>query len=331
MRQREIESLLKPFEGDNPSISLLVMRDGVPVIRESRGYANLEVGELATPETNYRLASVTKQFTAAAILLLARDGTLDLDDSVSKWLPALPPATSAIRIRHLLSHTSGLVDYEDLIPESETAQMHDAGVLKLLERENRTMFDPGLGYHYSNSGYALLALIVERASGESFSEFLSSRIFGPLGMMETVAHQEGKTTISSRAFGYSREGHGWSRDDQSITSAVLGDGGIYSSIDDLAKWNAALDSSSLLGFEMQTLAFSPVTDTDRPGVRYAMGWRIEGASQWHTGSTRGFRNVILRIPSERLSIVVLTNRNEGEPLGIALEIAGILRAHSDSR
>jgi CubicO group peptidase (beta-lactamase class C family) len=290
-------------------------------VRAAYGLADMETRTPATPTTNYRLASVTKQFTAAAILLLAEDGRLKLEDRVRKWLPSLPRAAEPVTIRHLLTHTSGLIDYEDVIPEGFKPQLHDADVLRLLESQDRTYFHPGRDYRYSNSGYALLALVVERVSGRTFATFLRERIFQPLGMSNTVAHEEGISTVSNRAFGYTQEQGRWSRTDQSQTSAVLGDGGIYSSIDDLAKWDTALYDGRLLRPASLQAAFSAATPTDDPEVEYGFGWRITGETLWHSGETVGFRNVIVRYPKKKLTVVVLTNRNEPEPYRLALEIA----------
>jgi CubicO group peptidase (beta-lactamase class C family) len=316
-----IDSLMSAYDGAVPGAAVLVLRDGKPVVRRGYGLADLEQQIPVTPGTNFRLASVTKQFTAAAILLLAEDGTLGLDDRVRKWLPALPAAAEAVTIRQLLTHTSGLVDYEDVMPATQADQLRDADVLSLLESQERTYFPPGSGYRYSNSGYALLALIVERASGRSFAEFLRERIFEPLGMSGTAAHQDGADTIGRRAFGYSGEGGSWARTDQSLTSAVLGDGGIYSSIDDLAQWDAALYDERLLSVESRRLAFSPATKTDDPAVQYGFGWRITGDSIWHSGESVGFRNVLVRFPGRRLTVAILTNRNHPEPYRTALAVA----------
>lgn len=319
----EIDALMRPYGGVVPGAALLVMQDGMPLVRRGYGLADLEQGAPVTPATNFRLASVTKQFTATAILLLAEDGRLGLDDLARRWLPALPPAADAVTIRRLLTHTSGLVDYEEIIPASMTAQLHDPDVLALLQTQERTYFPPGTAYRYSNSGYALLALIVERASGRSFAEFLRERIFQPLGMTGTVALEEGVSTVGHRAFGYSETNGCWQRTDQSQTSAVLGDGRIYSSIDDLAKWNAALYDGRLLSAESRRLAFTAATPTDDPAVEYGFGWRITGETLWHSGETMGFRNVIVRFPERRLAVVILTNRNEIEPYRTALAIADI--------
>jgi CubicO group peptidase (beta-lactamase class C family) len=316
-----VDALMRGYDGDVPGASVLVVRDGAAVVRRAYGRSSLEEHVAATPATNYRLASVTKQFTAAAILLLAEDGRLRLDDRVRDWLPSLPDATSAVTIRHLLTHTSGLIDYEDVMPATTTAQLHDADVLHLLESEDRTYFTPGTDYRYSNSGYAVLALIVEKASGRSFASFLRERIFAPLGMHNTVAYEEGISTVTNRAFGYSAVDGAWKRTDQSLTSAVLGDGGIYSSIDDLQRWDAALYDERLLRRESLNAAFTPHTKTDDPDVHYGFGWRIKGETLWHSGETIGFRNVIVRWPKKRLTVIILTNRNGPQPYETALAIA----------
>ncbi len=325
---QSVDALMKRYVGDVPGASLLIIRDGKPLVQQSYGLSNLEEHVAAKPATNYRLASVSKQFTAASILLLAENGKLQLDDSPRKWLPTLPEVADAMTIRHLLSHMSGLIDYEDVIPAEITAQLQGHDVLKILESQNRTYFSPGTGYRYSNSGYALLALIVGKASGRDFASFLRERIFIPLGMDNTVAYEQGISTIVNRAYGYSEEQGSWRRTDQSQTSAVLGDGGIYSSIDDLAKWDAALYDDRLLSAKIRELAFTPVTPTDDPTVLYAMGWRITeekvgGITQWHSGETMGFRNVIIRYPQQHFTVILLTNRNDPEPYQTARAIAQV--------
>jgi CubicO group peptidase (beta-lactamase class C family) len=319
--EARVDALMHDYQGNVPGASVLVLKDGKPAVRRAYGMADLETHTPATPATNYRLASVTKQFTAASILLLMQDGKLRLDDPIRQWLPSLPGATSAVTIRHLLTHTGGLIDYEDVMPADYTGQVHDADVLRLLEGQNKTYFAPGTSYRYSNSGYSLLSLIVEKASGQRFAAFLHDRIFAPLEMQATVAHEQGISTVSTRAYGYSESNNGWTRTDQSSTSAVLGDGGIYSSVDDLAKWDAALYDERLLRKETLALAFAPATQTDNPSVAYGFGWRITGETLWHSGETLGFRNVVVRYPQQHMTVVVLTNRNDPEPYRTALAIA----------
>ena len=308
-----------------PGASVLVRHDGAIRFAKGMGLADVATGARATASTNYRLASVTKQFTAMAILILSEAKALSLDDPAERWLGDLPSWADGVTIRHLLTHTSGIVDYEDLIAEDATQQVLDADVLALLRAQDDRYFAPGTKYRYSNSAYALLALIVERASGEPFPRFLERNIFAPLGMTGTIAFLQSGPPVRERAFGHSRADAGWTQTDQSTTSAVLGDGGIYSSVADLAKWDAELERPTLISSALLAEALSPRVATDAPGVSYGYGWRIgELAGRkivFHTGETRGFRNALLRIPEERLTVVLLTNRNEGDPIEDAKKIA----------
>jgi CubicO group peptidase (beta-lactamase class C family) len=328
--ESRIDALMRPYQGAVPGAGVAVLRDGVPIVRRAYGLADVEQRVAATTATNYRLASMTKQFTAAAILLLAEDGRLSIDDPIRRWLPTLPHAADEIAVRHLLAHTSGLIDYEDVIPAGTTAQLHDADVLRLLEAEDRGYFPPGTTHRYSNSGYSLLALIVGRASGLDFASFLRERIFRTLGMHDTVALEAGVSVVAHRAFGYSAALNSWTRTDQSLTSATLGDGGIYSSVDDLAKWDAALGDERLLRPASLRLAFQPAAGNCDPAVQYGFGWRITGETQWHSGETIGFRNVIVRYPEHRFTVIVLTNRDAPAPYPTALAIAKVFLPQADA-
>jgi CubicO group peptidase (beta-lactamase class C family) len=311
-----MDAIFRDYDGKVPGASVLVIRDGEVVFRKSYGLADVEAGTPATPETNYRLASMTKQFTAMAVL-----GLRILDDPITRFFPELPE--HGITVRQLLTHTSGLVDYEDVIPAGTSIPLKDFDVLWLLTQQEKTLFPPGTQWRYSNSGYALLALIVEKVSGQTFARFLHDNLFVPAGMKSTVAYEKGLSTIAHRAYGYSgavgfSAPNPWRRTDQSLTSAVLGDGGIYSSIDDLARWIAWLDRNSL-----DRDATTPHAKT--PDASYGYGWFI-GEKRghraiWHTGETIGFRNAVLRLPDEKLTVIILTNRNDGHPIELALDVA----------
>ena len=328
-----IERIMQPYDGDVPGASLLVFKDGKALVRRGFGRSDLARGTDAGPATNYRLASVTKPFTAAAILLLAQDGKLSIDDPLRRWLPSLPGAADVITVRQLLDHTSGLPDYEDLMPKPYEGQVLDAGVLALLEQRlalpDPFYFPPGSTYRYSNSGYALLALVVERASGMAFADYLRTRIFEPLSMHDTHARVEGGPAIPHRAWGYSAVDGGWERTDQNAYSAVLGDGGIYSNIDDLARWNAALDDDRLFSADTRALAFGKQVRVavEPEATYYGFGWRVTeaGDRQWHNGESIGFRNAFVRWPQQRLAVIVLSNRNDPTPYRTALEIGALFR------
>jgi CubicO group peptidase (beta-lactamase class C family) len=327
---RVIDALMRAYQGDVPGACVAVLRDGAAIFQRAYGLADVENRIAATPATNFRLASITKQFTAAAILLLAEDGCLTIDDPVRLWLPALPDAADGMTVRHLLTHASGLIDYEDLLPRETSRQWRDHEVLSFLEAVNRSYFPPGTGFRYSNSGYVLLALIAARAAGTDFASLLAKRVFQPLNMRNTLAHEAGISVAAHRAYGYSAAGLSWIRTDQSPTSATLGDGGVYSSIDDLAKWDAALYDGRLLRAESLRLAFAPTTATPDPAVQYGFGWRISGEALWHSGESIGFRNVIVRYPRNRFTVIVLTNRDDPPPYPTALEIANALMPGLDA-
>ena len=321
-----VDSLFTAYSGAAvPGASVVVIRDGHVIVRRAYGMADLERRIAAAPETDYRLASVSKQFTAMAVMLLAPQGKIRYDQPIRDFLPELPGAARDVTVRHLLNHTSGLVDYEDLIPDTRTAQLADGDVLALVSSKDSLYFPAGTQYRYSNSGYVLLGMIVARVSGLSYPEFLRTRIFEPLGMRSTVAHIEGVDTVPRRAFGYSPRAGAFVPTDQSVTSATLGDGGIYSNVDDLTRWDAALGSAGLVDAATLALATTPPQLPAGAATEYGFGWfvdRYRGEPRWrHTGETSGFRNAIQRYPGRRLTVIVLTNRSSGEPAAIAERIA----------
>ena len=338
-----VEAVFEGFRSSAaPGLAVLVVRDGKVVFERGYGVGDLRTKRAIDGATNFRLASVSKQFTAMAVMLLAHDRRLAYDDCLTDVLPGFPEYGRAVTIRHLLTHTSGLLDYEDLmpkpaagIPEGQIQQITDAGVLELLQRERRTKFPPGTRWDYSNSGYCVLAMVVETVSGKPFGTFLLERVFAPLTMTRTVAYQKGRNEVASRAYGHSRTDAGWTETDQSPTSGTLGDGGIYSSLDDLAKWDAALRDHTLLSEEEMREAVTPVavggepaTGPDGQPVSYGFGWflnRHDGRERmWHYGETVGFRTTIQRFPKAGLTVVILANRNDLVPADYALKVADLL-------
>jgi CubicO group peptidase (beta-lactamase class C family) len=257
---------LAPLKSSNvPGVAVLVVRNGQPVFRRGYGVTDLRTRHPIAAKTNFRLASFTKQFTATCIMLLVHDGKLHYDDHLTDFFPEFPPYGKSITVRNLLNHTSGLPDYEDILmkqfpdtPEEKIPQILDAGVPKLLEQQTGGKFAPGSKWEYSNSGYAVLAMIVEKVSGKSFGQFLQERIFTPLKITNTLAYEKGKNEVPHRAYGHTKVDGVWHETDQSPTSAVLGDGGIYSSLDDLAKWDRSLRDHTLLSEEEMRPALAPV-------------------------------------------------------------------------
>lgn len=328
-KQAEVAALFRDYDRrDAPGASVLVVSKGKVLYKQAFGMANLEEKTAAATATNYRLASMTKQFTAMAVMLLAERKKLSYDSKLTDFFPDFPPYGNQITVRHLLTHTSGLADYEDLIPSSTTTPLKDRQVLELLKGQPGTIFPPGSQFSYSNSGYALLALIVEKASGISFAEFLRKNVFAPLGMKGTVAYEQGISTVERRAYGYTKNGDGFRRNDQSLTSSVLGDGGIYSSVEDLYKWDQALYTNKLVNQESVARAFTPmVAPTDHKDAAYGFGWFVETyrglRTVWHYGSTVGFRTAIERFPEQRFTVVVLINRDKVDAHALARKVVDL--------
>ena len=327
-----IDALFASFDHPNaPGATVMVVRDGKPIFAKGYGLANLDTKSPCTTNTNFRLASVTKQFTAMAIMILAERNQLSLGESLTAFFPEFPAYGKAITVRHLLTHTSGLIDYEDVIPEGTTIPVLDQDVLRLLMKQDKTNFTPGSQYRYSNSAYALLALIVEVRSGQTFARFLKENIFEPLKMTSTLAYEEGFSSVPNRAFGHTLKSNRWLRTDQSLTSAVLGDGGVYSSVTDLARWDQALYKSKLVSEPMLRVAFSPLTPTDKPGRSYGFGWYIteyRGVKEiYHSGETIGFRTRLIRYPEKNFTIIILANRSDTKLDDFPHQIADLVLFH----
>src|SRR6267143_3093193 len=261
-------ALVKPHE---PGFAVLIRYGGRNVYTRTEGVRDLGSKAKIDARTNFRLASFTKQFTAMAIMLLVHDGKLRYDQTLAQLFPDFPAYGKSITVRNLLNHTSGLPDYEDLMDAVEKRkgplwspekQIQDDEVLKLLKQEEHGKFAPGTGWSYSNSGYVVLGIIVSKVSGKSYGEFLRQRIFAPLKMNHTVVFQKGKNEVAHRAFGHSKEKDLLKETDQSSTSATLGDGGIYSNLEDLAKWDDALRNHTLLGEKEFQPTLTPVKLND---------------------------------------------------------------------
>ena len=337
---RLVDALLEGLGTERePGAAVMVLREGEVLYTGARGVADLLAMRPIDGRTNFRLASVTKQFTAAAVMLLVRDGRLRYDDALTSVFPDFPDYGRGVTVRHLLQHTSGLPDYEDLMPAPdpsvpvERAQIDDAGVLALLMKQGAGLFPPGSAWRYSNSGYVVLGLIVQKVSGRPFRDFLRERVFGPLRMTGTVAFVRGRNAVADRAFGYTKADGRWRMTDQSPTSATLGDGGVYASLYNLSLWDGALRRNLLLTEDEMRPALAPVAvpgpgpaGPDGGPAAYGFGWFLDPwkgrARMWHYGETVGFRTAIQRFPEDGLTVIVLANRADLDAAALALRIAG---------
>jgi CubicO group peptidase (beta-lactamase class C family)/rhodanese-related sulfurtransferase len=350
----KIDSIFSSFaDGKSPGMAVLVRDHGRTLFQRGYGIRDLRTSAGIDAQTDFRLASCTKQFTAMATMLLIHDGKLQYDRKLTDMFPDFPAYGHAITVRHLLTHTSGLPDYEDLMDAAEKAkgptwsathQIQDREALDLLERQTTGKFAPGTSWSYSNSGYVVLGLIVAKVSGTPFGQFLRDRIFEPLHMSDTLVYVNGESGVPNRAYGHMKGPGGFVETDQSPTSATQGDGGVYSNLADLAKWDEALEKHVLLSHKETSAALTPVNlangnrpkwplapgeDNLAPGkpVSYGFGWFLdpyEGhVRMWHSGSTMGFRTVIDRFTANQTTIVVLCNRTDLDPGKLALQVADV--------
>jgi CubicO group peptidase (beta-lactamase class C family) len=310
-----------------PGIALYVETSGKTVYNKGFGMADTESKKTIEPNTNFRLASVSKQFTAMCILLLEKDKKISFEDPISRYLPELPPSVgNKVLVRHLITHTSGIMDYEEVMDNTITTPLLDLDVLNILRKQENTYSNPGTEFRYSNSAYALMALIVERISGQTFPEFMKERIFKPLKMKRSLVY-EAAVAIPNRSFGFARNNNmKLYANDQSLTSAIKGDGGVYTSLDDYKRWTHALWKGTLLDLPsvLKRLNFSIKEVT---GSFYGPGWFYfdkGNPALFHSGSTCGFSTYSINIPGQKTSIVYFSNiAGNSEPFKKILEVLRI--------
>lgn len=320
------------FEGlagaDAPGCAAGVVEDGELVHARGYGAANLDYGIPLDGRSVFYLASVSKQFTAAAVLLASEQGHLTLDDEVRRWIPELPDYGSPLTIRHLVHHTSGLRDYLTLMSLAGRAYgdaFDDEAMLGLISRQRALNFDPGSEYLYSNSGYVLLAEIVGRATGRSLREYADEELFQPLGMTDTHFHDDAAQVVPRRVVSYSRAGEDRFRVSYLAAFDRIGDGGLYSTIEDLGKWSGALMDGRIgpPGFTDRLQERGVLNDGDT--LSYAFGLTLgshRGVREVsHGGSMMGFRTSLRLFPEERVATIVLCNLNQINPTGLATQVA----------
>jgi CubicO group peptidase (beta-lactamase class C family) len=315
---------------DGPGCAVAVARDGRVVHQNGYGMANLETGTPITPASVFHLASVSKQFTAAAVLLLAREGKLTLDDDIRKHITELPDYGHRITIRHLLNHTSGLRDQWDLLAMArgrfEEDRITEADVLEIVTRQKALNFTPGAEYLYSNTGYTLAGIIVRRVSGKSLRDFAEERFFRPLGMTQTQFQDDYTRVITNRAAGYARRATG--RWHVSLPNYdTYGATSLFSTVGDLLKWQANMTRPTVgdaaFFAEMQRLPTLTNGDTSAYGLGLAAeryrGVPIVG----HGGADAGYRTWLGRYPENGLDIVVLCNASSSNPSALARSVADV--------
>ena len=335
---RRIDSLLKAtYPGDEPGASVAIESQGQVIFLKSYGMASLQAGSRNSPSTQFNIGSLTKQFTAMAILQLAGLHKLSLSDPLIKFFPDFSPhAGNLITIRELLTHTSGIMDHYGYVDTNRVRHATDADVLTAVRKVDSTYFTPGTRFRYSNTAYCLLGMIIEKVSGMSYPDYISTHIFSPLSLREARVLQIGKP-IRDRAVGYDTAGSHFRRldADESIFFSTEADGGIYLSISQYLRWFHALQSGKGLDSASVSQARSAqVTVEGSSRLSYGYGWFVNEQFGekvvYHTGSNGGFRAIAFSIPSLDYLVVVFSNRTGVDLEKLVEEINKILRVTNKS-
>jgi CubicO group peptidase (beta-lactamase class C family) len=322
--------LSKAYPAAEPGAAVLVEKDGKVLLRKGYGMANLEHGVPISPETVFEVGSVTKQFTAAAILMLQERGKLSVEDDITKHLTDFPTQGKKVTIHNLLTHTSGIPSYtgmEEWIPKMR----EDMPVDQLIGffRGKPFEFDPGTKWKYDNSGYVLLGVIIEKASGKSYERFVEDEIFQPLGMTHSY-YGSWTDVIPHRAAGYDKENDRFVNTPYLSMTQPYAAGSLMSTVDDLALWDEALSTGKLLKKESLDQMYTSGTLTSGQLTRYGYGWTFHDLAGKkvieHGGDINGFSCDVLRIPDAKLLVVVLTNTTEAalRPDAVTNRIAAYL-------
>lgn len=324
-----VDAIFASWTADTPGCAVGVSRDGREVLSRAYGSADLEHGIANTPDTIFEAGSVSKQFTASAVLLLAQAGRLRLDDPVSKYVPELPDYETPLTIRHLLHHTSGLRDWGTVVeaggwPRGSRVHTH-AHVLDVVSRQKALNFAPGSEYLYSNTGYNLMAIIVERVSGKAFAQYTRDVIFEPLGMTHTEWRDDYTRVVKGRAIAYERQDDGYHS--SMPFENVHGNGGLLTTVGDLLRWNRSFTSERVGGRALITELERRGRLTDGLQISYARGLVVamfRGVREMsHSGSTAGYRAFLARYPDQDVSVAVLCNAGHAEATTLAHRVAEV--------
>lgn len=303
------------FKPGGPGAAVIVTRDGKTILRKGYGLANVEQKLAMQPDMALRLGSITKQFTAVAVLLLADQGKLSLEHDIARYLPAFPADGKHITIAQLLNHTSGVASYTSA-PNFQATMDKDFTVAQMIDnfKDMPRDFAPGQAWNYSNSGYFLLGAIIEKVSGQPYADFLAEHLFKPLGM-DNTAYEGRERGTAPKVPGYSADGKGFGPATRISMSQPYAAGALVSTVDDLARWDAAISAGKLLKAASWQRAFSATTLPNGKPTNYGLGWQIgklQGApSIAHGGGINGFATYALRIPGDKVFVAVLTNADSG--------------------
>jgi len=333
----QVDALMARWsQGKTPGAAVIVIQDGRVLYEKGYGLADLQTKKPISPATLFDIASVSKQFTAMAVMILFERGKLDYSDTLSKFFPEFPPYAQQVTIRHLLNQTSGILDYTLQWGESKKLKGNtprtSENVVRFLARQQQLEFNPGQRWEYSNSNYVLLASIVSKVAGESFSQFVKKNIFQPLGMNDSFVYDATRSNSAAQATGYVSQGSGFMPAERNRENYVYGDGQVNSTIEDMYKWDLALYTDELVKASTLAAAFTSGTLNDGTPISYGFGW---GLGKYrglrfvaHGGDTDGFVAQITRFPEQHFTVVLLSNFEQFPPaFAISNKIAGIYLAN----
>lgn len=317
------------YQPDAPGVTVIVVKDGKTLLRKGYGMADLAQKRLLAPDTVMRIGSLTKQFTATAILMLVDEGKIKLDDDITVYLPDYLAGNKKITIENLLTHTSGIVSYTSK-PDYRSNMPVDRTVKQMINgfKNDPLEFEPGSHFHYNNSGYFLLGAIIENVSGKTYDKFVEERIFVPLGMTRT-AYEGHERSKAPRAVGYSRGEQGFAPSVPISMTQPYAAGSLVSTVGDLARWDAAVSSGKLLKAATWQRAFTPYILSDGKSTGYGYAWEtgkfLGLPMNGHSGGINGFNTYALRLPTEKVYVAVLSNADSGLPMAddIAMRAAAI--------
>jgi CubicO group peptidase (beta-lactamase class C family) len=301
------------YKADGPGATVIVVKDGKTLFRKAYGLADLEHKLPLAPDTVMRIGSLTKQFTSTGILMLVEEGKIKLDDDITVYLPDYPTRGKKITIEHLLTHTSGIVSYTGK-PGYRSSMANDLTVQQMIDsfKNDPLDFEPGSRYQYNNSGYFLLGAIIEKVSGKPYYKFVEERIFVPLGMNNT-AYEGHERSKAGRALGYTGGPQGFAPSARLSMTQPYAAGSLVSTVDDLARWDAAVSSGKLLKSASWQRAFTSYTLASGAPTNYGYGWELgnfrERPMIGHSGGIPGFNAYALRVPAEKLYVAVISNAN----------------------
>lgn len=303
-KSSELENLMQHYYSNGIfNGAILVSENGKVIYRKAFGYLNNETKQKLTAESSFGLASVSKQFTAMGIMILKEKNKLSYDDKLIKYFPEFPAYANDIKIRNLLTHTSGLPHYDNY---SDKDNLSNSDVLKILTESNQLDFQTGEKYAYNNGGYVILGLIIEKISGQSLAEFLKENVFDPLKMKNTLVFNDPEITIKNRAIGYNRLG-----DIDDFKISHTGSTGMFSNVDDLFMWEQSLYTQKIVSMKTMDEAFTSTILNNGSTFNYGFGWRINDISNQksieHSGRQFGYRTFIKRNLTENYSYIILTN------------------------